>query len=358
MAPAGLRISVVIPVRNVQDYLPGCLTSILAQAGPELEVIAVDDASSDRSGEILAARARQDARLRVLRLDRPGGPGNARNAGLELATGDYVWYVDGDDLIADGAVGAIAARLAEDHPDVLLIDYEDLYPDGSSAASPGAALLRSAPAGTFTVASQPQLLALTMTAWSKVISRGFLLGVGAVFPAGIHEDVPITCAMLLAAGRISALDRVCYRYRRRRPGSFMTTTSTDHFAIFAAYRQVLDNYAKWQADAGAAATPALAAALFERAIWHYSTVLQTAGSKAGPSGGLVPRRLRRQFFARMHADFTRYRPPGYRLPPGARGAKFRLIERGSYRTYELLEPLNRARVAARRLVPPAHSRVR
>jgi CDP-glycerol glycerophosphotransferase len=350
LEPAGPLISVVLAAHGVREYLPACLDSILSQAGDELEVIAVDDASPDGSGQILDAAARQDPRLRVVHLDRTGGPGNARNVGLQLATGDYIWFIDGDDMAAEGAVKAITQRLAEDLPDVLLIDYESLYPDGRSAASPGAELLRDAPAGTFTLAEQPQLIQLTMTSWSKVISRGFLLGLGAVFPPGIHEDVPVTCAMLLAARRISALDRVCYRYRRFRRGSFMVTTSTDHLAIFDAYRKVLDSFSKRQADRKHPAAASLHAALFERAIWHYTTVLQTGGAGIGPvgRGGLVPRRARRQFFECMHADFTRYVPPGYRYPPGARGAKFRLIRHDAYWTYELLEPLNRARVALRR----------
>ena len=59
----------------------------------------------------------------------------------------------------------------------------------------------------------------------------------------------------------------------------------------------------------------------------------------------MPRSERRRFFDRMHADFIRYRPPGYRVPAGARGAKLRLIERDAYWTYELLEPVNKLRVA-------------
>src|ERR1019366_6879154 len=121
-------------------------------------------------------------------------------------------------------------------------------------------------------------------------------------------------------------------------------------AIFDAYRKVLDSFSKRQADRKHPAAASLHAALFERAIWHYTTVLQTGGAGIGPvgRGGLVPRRARRQFFECMHADFTRYVPPGYRYPPGARGAKFRLIRHDAYWTYELLEPLNRARVALRR----------
>jgi CDP-glycerol glycerophosphotransferase len=97
---------------------------------------------------------------------------------------------------------------------------------------------------------------------------------------------------------------------------------------------------------------ALRAAIFERAIWHYSTVLETTGPGVGPVGlpGLVPRAERHRFFRRMHEDFARYRPAAYQHPPGPRGAKLRLVERNAYWTYSLLEPLNQARVAVRGLL--------
>jgi CDP-glycerol glycerophosphotransferase len=79
--------------------------------------------------------------------------------------------------------------------------------------------------------------------------------------------------------------------------------------------------------------------VFGRAIEHYAAVL---------SSGLVPTRRRREYFHRMAADFRRYRPPGYSAPRGARGIKFRLVERDAWCRYALLEPLNAARVAARR----------
>ena len=339
----------VLPVHGVEQYLAECLDSVLAQPGADIEVIAIDDASPDDCGKILAAHARLDPRLRVVRLERNGGPGHARNVGLEVAVGDYVWFIDSDDVVTDGAIEAITGRLGREFPDVLLIGYEDLLPDGRTQPSSGRGLLRAAPPGSFTLAQQPQLINLAMTAWSKVFRRAFLVNLGVPFRSGIHEDVPVTCAALLAARRISALDRVCYRYRRARPGSFMATTSRDNMAIFDSYRQVFAFLS--EREAGAAAIPSVRAALFERAIWHYSTVLQADGMGIGPIGrsGLVPRRDRRRFFARMHEDFVRYVPPGYRRPPGARGAKFRLVERNAYWAYELLEPPNRARVALRRI---------
>ncbi len=309
-------------------------------------MIAVDDASSDGSGELLDERAKRDARLTVVHLDTTLGPGNARNIGLARATGSYVWFVDGDDMIAAGAAGAIASRLTEVRPDVLLIDHLNLLPDGTTAASRGAALLRSAPAGEFGLADAPHVIDLTMTAWSKLFRREFLTGLGEPFRSGIHEDIPVSCAALLN-GRLSALDSPCYLYRRSRRGSFMATTSTDHQAVFASYEEVFGMLHKLVAAADPVATPAVQSAVFERAISHYCAVLATTGPGIGRFGrpGLVPRGERRRFFERMHADFLRYEPPGYRPPPGARGAKFRLVRRRSYLTYELLEPVNRLRVA-------------
>jgi CDP-glycerol glycerophosphotransferase len=343
--PAQPTISVILPVYGVEQYLGACLDSILGQA-PEgaggLEVIAVDDASPDGSGAILDDRAARDPRLRVVHLSENGGPGPARNEGLALAAGDYVWFVDADDALAGGALAAVAARLQRDRPDLLLIDYEELHPGGRTAPSPGRDLLRGAPPGPFTLTGQPQVLRLTMTSWSKVIRREFLAGMFLRFPPGIHEDVILTCTLLLGAGRVSALPRVCYRYRQR-PGSFMATASSAQLSIFRSYERVFALLAL----PGAPASGAVRAAVFERAIWHYSTVLDggPAGrSRPGGPAGLVPRAERRAFFEHMHEDFVRYRPPGYRHPPGLRGVKFRLVERNAYALYAVLEPVNRLRV--------------
>lgn len=136
----------------------------------------------------------------------------------------------------------------------------------------------------------------------------------------------------------------------------MVTTSPDHQAVFHAYEEVFCLLAKLIAAGDPVATPQVQSAVFERAIWHYASVLATAGLGIGRFGrpGLVPRAERRRFFQRMHADFMRYAPDHYALPPGARGAKFRLIKQDSYVTYELLEPVNRLRVAVRRYLHIAH----
>ena len=342
-------ISVVVPVYGVADFLPECLDSILAGEF-DIEVIAVDDASPDGSGKILDDRAAADPRLRVVHLDRNGGQGQARNLALEQATGEYVWFVDGDDAVARGGMAAVTAALAAGKPDLLLIDWLSSYPDGRTAPNPYASLLPAVPPEGCTLEDQPQLINLTMTSWSKLFRRDFLSGLGVSFAGGIHEDILVTCAALLSAEVIGAVDTVCYRYRRERKGSAMHTTSIGQLAVFDSYRRVFELVASRDA-AGTPVSDALRAAIFERAIWHYTTVLQTTGFGVGSVGlpGLVPRSKRQPFFQRMHEDFTLYRPSTYQHPPGARGAKLRLVERGAYRTYSWLEPLNQARVAVRKL---------
>ena len=199
-------VSVVIPVHGVEDYLDRCLDSVLGESAASLEVIAVDDASPDGCGAILAAR--HDTRLRVISTPVAVGPGPARDMGAKEATGDYVWFVDGDDELAEGALVAVAGALARLQPDVLIIDFENLYPDGTTSPSEGARYLRGPEAGS--LADHPALVHLTMTAWSKVFRRDFLAGLGISFgssgPAP-HEDVPVSTMALLTAERIGVLNQ-------------------------------------------------------------------------------------------------------------------------------------------------------
>ena len=92
------RISVIVPAYNIENYISKCLDSILAQTYRDLEIITVDDGSSDRTGQILDEYAKKDDRIKVIHQKNKGLSG-ARNSALKVATGDYIGYVDGDDHI-------------------------------------------------------------------------------------------------------------------------------------------------------------------------------------------------------------------------------------------------------------------
>lgn len=337
-------ISVIVPVYGVQDSLRTCLDSVLGQSFTGIEVIAVDDNSPDRSGEILDEYAKRDGRVRPVHLERNGGPGNARNTGFGLAAGEYVWFVDGDDWIADGALAAIAARLsaaaATGRPDVLLIGFDRMQPSGRAEPNAWRPVLSAPGPPVFTLADRPDVLKLTMTAWSKLIRREFMAALGLRFAPGIHEDVPVTCTLLLTADRISVLDRVCYHYRQQRRGALTNTPSDANFAVFSRYEEMFEYIAERQS-----ALAQFRPALFDRMIWHYTTII---GDR-----GCVPRRSRREFFRRASRHFARFKPEAYTYPPGLHGVKYRLVERGSFGLYMAVQPVNQARIALRNAVRAA-----
>jgi CDP-glycerol glycerophosphotransferase len=332
---AAIPISVVLPVYQVQEYLPECLDAIMQQSFTDFEVIAVDDASPDDCGRILDEYARRDSRLRVVHLERNAGLGEARNTGLDQARGEYVWFVDSDDRIADGALGAIVDRLARSRPDVLLFDHSRVLAPDHVAPNPWSQLFREPPPPeVFTLQERPAVMGVMMTAWNKAIRREFLLGLGLRFGRGFYEDVAVTYPLLMAAGRIGLLDQVCYFYRERRAGAITTTPGDRHFEVFDEYEKIF----AFIDGMGTAAEP-YRSTMFDRTIWHYTTILEEESR--------VPAASRRRFFHRMSEQFRRYRPSPYSYPQGARRTKFRLVERDAYRLFLALRPANRARLTLR-----------
>ena len=96
------KISVLVAVYNTAEYLPHCLDSLLNQTLKDVEVVCIDDASTDDSLDILHQYAARDTRLRVIALDENRGQAHARNIGLSCATGDYIGFVDSDDCAGKG----------------------------------------------------------------------------------------------------------------------------------------------------------------------------------------------------------------------------------------------------------------
>ncbi|MEU8792576.1 CDP-glycerol glycerophosphotransferase family protein [Streptomyces sp. NPDC048643] len=233
------RFSIIVPVFKVQGFLRECLDSVLEQSYTDLEVIAVDDCSPDGCGAILDEYADRDPRVRVLHLPENVGLGRARNAGMPLATGDYLFFLDSDDTLTRGALRAVADRLEETaDPDVLVFDYARTYWWGGTRRNVLARVLAEAGPGTFSAAEHPEILDLLMVVWNKVYRRGFVEQEGFAFPPGYYEDTPWTFPVMLSARRIAALDRICLAYRQRRQGNILSTTSRKHFDIHDQYERV------------------------------------------------------------------------------------------------------------------------
>ncbi|MFY1705646.1 bifunctional glycosyltransferase/CDP-glycerol:glycerophosphate glycerophosphotransferase [Micromonospora sp. WMMA1923] len=337
-------ISFVVPAFRVQGYLRECLDSILGQPFADFEVIGVDDCSPDDSGEILAGYADRDARVRVLRLAENVGLGPARNAGLDRAVGEYVWFLDSDDWLAPDCLPEVAARLRESGPDVLIVDHVRRH--WNETASPSA-LAEVFPAGvetdTFALVERPETLRLLHTAWNRLLRREFLLTSGLRFASGWYEDVSFTYPTLLAAERISVLDLVCVNYRQRRAGAITRTRGERHFEVFDQWDRVF----RWL-DGQGPEPQRLRPVVFERMLWHYLTVLGN-GERIAPA-------LRPAFFDRITAEVARRRPAdALPSPGGTAGLKQRLVAGGHWHTFTALRLAHQATDTARaRLTATRH----
>ncbi|HKJ49368.1 MAG TPA: glycosyltransferase family 2 protein, partial [Christiangramia sp.] len=93
------KVSFIVPIYNVAQYLHTCLDSILKQSVKNIEVICINDCSSDKSQDIIDSFAKKDERIKSIKFAQNKGPGAARNSGFAAATGDYIRMVDGDDYI-------------------------------------------------------------------------------------------------------------------------------------------------------------------------------------------------------------------------------------------------------------------
>ena len=117
-----LKLSIVIPVYNTRDYLAACLDSVLDPAADDCEIIVVNDGSTDDSEAIaLEYAARYPERIRVITTEN-GGLGAARNVGLEASRGEFVFFLDSDDRLADGALGEMLDSLTPER-DIVIFDF-------------------------------------------------------------------------------------------------------------------------------------------------------------------------------------------------------------------------------------------
>lgn len=315
-------ISIVLPVYKVQGYLRQCLDSLLEQSYGDFEIVAVDDCSPDRSGQILAEYAARDPRVRVITAPENLGLGRARNLGLEHAKGEYVWFVDSDDWLAMGALAAVVRRLRETGADVLVAGWDRVHWNGRVDVGTAKRLLARAPA-TFTAEQWPAVLDVLHVAWNKVVRRDLLTRLGLEFETGWYEDVSFTYPLLVAAERITTLPRTCVHYRQRRTGAITRTVGDRHFEVFDHWERALERAGEVGDD--------LRGRLFRRMIWHHLQVLRHENR--------VPAASRRRFFHRMAENYQRFLPPsGFPLPSSRiERVRFDLVARGSYPAFRVAD---------------------
>ena len=207
------QISVIVPVYKVERYLRRCVQSILNQTHSNLEVILVDDGSPDGSGALCDEFAKQDSRVQVIHKDN-GGLSDARNAGLSIARGDYVTFVDSDDWIEPDAYEAMLALAEESGAQLVCAGRYDedettgqisvgLCPEKRELISDKEALRRILRWDNMDSSACDKL-------YARTLFRDIRYPVGRVV-----EDVATTYRLVLEAGSVAMLPKPVYHYCHR-----------------------------------------------------------------------------------------------------------------------------------------------
>ncbi len=210
-------ISVIVPVYNVEKYLPWCLDSVLAQTYRLFELILVDDGSTDGSVTICDEYASRDARVKVIHQDN-GGPSAARNAALDIMQGEYVAFIDADDVVHEKYLERLMQNLEIFGADISSVTFCRIPEQGklSVADTSGAIATYSAEKAIRKILYQNQL---ENSAWGKVYKA--CLWDGIRFPSDIYyEDLAIFYKIYERASKVVHETAMLYGYRQR-PSSIM-----------------------------------------------------------------------------------------------------------------------------------------
>lgn len=194
-----MKLSIIVPVYNVREFLPACLESLVNQTLDDYEVILVDDGSSDGSAEIIKDYCEQySALVRSIRVEN-GGQGRARNFAIDMARGDYLGFVDSDDWITTDMYEKLYKTALSENADVVVCDFLEKFSDGRE--------------NYLKAALQDNLLAAAGSACNKLFRSSLVENVR--FPEGLwYEDFYFSAIMLLKSRRTVFLPEALYIYRR------------------------------------------------------------------------------------------------------------------------------------------------
>ena len=214
-------ISIIVPVYKVEKYLDKCVNSILKQTHKNLEIILVDDGSPDNCGKMCDEFASKDSRIKVIHKEN-GGLSSARNAGIEIATGKYIAFIDSDDCISEDYCETLYNVILQTNSDVAAIDISMVREDGSLI---------------ITSLEDEKELPLEINIYEKeeivreilrmktfknyvcnklykrelVAKNKFICGIN-------YEDIPFTYQILNQAERVAYINKKCYFYLKRSGG--------------------------------------------------------------------------------------------------------------------------------------------
>ena len=205
------KISVIVPVYNVEEYLKECVESLISQTWDNYEIILVDDGSTDSSGKICDFYAMSNENISVIHK-KNGGLSSARNAGIPFATGKYIAFVDSDDKVHQDYLKIMIELMIKYDADLVACNYcegqECVWEQDNNTIE-----IRS---GNEILNKMNERDVLVTVAWNKLYDSKFFNQYGLRYPEGkIHEDMFLTPQILYHTKKMVITDKKLYFYRQR-----------------------------------------------------------------------------------------------------------------------------------------------
>jgi len=299
------KISVIVPVYKVEEYLRKCVDSIINQSHSNLEIILVDDGSPDNCPAICDDYAKIDSRVKVIHKTN-GGLSDARNAGLDIAAGEYIFFVDSDDWIENNTISECRRVLIEQKADaVITMFYNSVGEISTKRTGTGTE-------GDIQTLGASEALAVTMferlrlAAWGNLYKKSLFDGMR--FKKGyIYEDLELLPKMLLKAEKITLYYKAFYNYLERE-GSIMR----GDIKVSEQMAEIADEnlaFIEKQAGSGEHAEKIALGLLFLIMNWHEQAVIFRPDGKINPAFEKQSRRLLKKNIQRVisspHLGFKR-----------------------------------------------------
>lgn len=211
------KISVVIPVYNVEKYLDKCLKSIINQTLEDIEIIVVNDGTEDDSEEIILKYQEIDKRVKYYKKEN-GGLSDARNYGLEKASGEYISFIDSDDYIEATMLEKMYDNAKQNKSDIVICGFKSIYESGVERTTK-----------IYQKVTFKDILEISF-AWNKIYKHDFLKTLNFKFPVGKHyEDMYCIPELVIKTSNISCISEAPYNYVIR---DNSITTKRDNSKIF------------------------------------------------------------------------------------------------------------------------------
>lgn len=230
--------SVIIPIYNAEKYLKRAVGSIINQTFPHVEIILVDDGSTDTSLKICVELKKQDKRINIIHLEKNGGPGQARNMGIKKARGEYILFVDADDFVDANLLQQVQSCISENAADVVVFGMvEDYLGENGNSLRKNKIL----PAETIFCATKEQVRnqvlplqknTLFRYAFDKVYKRSMIESNALFFENYVvNEDADFNLKVFEVINSLWLLKIAGYHYERRPSGSLTSSFVPDYFEL-------------------------------------------------------------------------------------------------------------------------------